>query len=66
MENLRAAREVLVGLGGYMVLMDLPEAGRGWIDVWGTPPAGLGVMKQLKAAFDAKAILNPGRFVGGI
>ncbi|MFI5339183.1 MAG: FAD-binding oxidoreductase [Candidatus Methylomirabilales bacterium] len=65
-ENLRAAREILVGLGGYMVLMNLPEAARGWIDVWGTPPAGLGVMKRLKAAFDAKAILNPGRFVGGI
>ncbi len=65
-ENLRAAREILVGLGGYMVLMHLPEAARGWIDVWGTPPAGLGVMKRLKAAFDAKAILNPGRFVGGI
>lgn len=64
--GLSAAREILVGLGGYMVVMQLPEATRDWIDVWGTPPDGLGVMKRLKAAFDAKGILNPGRFVGGI
>jgi len=65
-KSLTAAREILVGLGGYMVVMKLPEAARDRIDVWGTPPDGLGVMTRLKAAFDAKGILNPGRFVGGI
>lgn len=64
--GLMAAREALVGLGGYLVVMKLPEAARGQIDVWGTSPEGLGVMKRLKAAFDGKGILNPGRFVGGI
>ena len=63
--NLRS-REALVGLGGYLVVMALPDAARDGIDVWGTPPEGLSVMQRLKAAFDAKAILNPGRFVGGI
>ena len=64
--GLSTAREILVGLVGYMVVMQLHEAARDGIDVWGTPPDGLGVMKRLKAAFDAKGILNPGRFVGGI
>jgi glycolate oxidase FAD binding subunit len=65
-EDLMAAREVLVGLGGYLVVMKLPEAARDRIDTWGTAPDGLGVMKRLKAAFDGKGILNPERFVGGI
>jgi glycolate oxidase FAD binding subunit len=39
---------------------------RDGIDVWGTPPEGVDVMRRLKAAFDPKGILNAGRFVGGI
>lgn len=65
-QSLSAAREGLVSLGGYLVVMALPEAARDGIDVWGMPPDGLGVMQRLKAAFDPKGILNPGRFVGGI
>lgn len=64
--GLIAAREALVGLGGYLIILRLPEAARDRIDVWGVPPDGLGVMKRLKAAFDGKGILNPERFVGGI
>jgi len=65
-QSLAAAREALVSLGGYLVVLALPEAARDRVDVWGTSPDGLGVMKRLKAAFDAKGILNPGRFVGHI
>jgi glycolate oxidase FAD binding subunit len=65
-QSLSAAREGLVSLGGYLVVMALPDAARDGIDVWGTPPEGLSVMQRLKAAFDPKGILNPGRFVGGI
>jgi glycolate oxidase FAD binding subunit len=65
-QSLTAAREALVGLGGYLVVMALPDAARDGIDVWGAPPEGLSVMQRLKAAFDPKGILNPGRFVGGI
>ena len=61
-----AARAALVGLGGYLMVMKLPAATRDQIDVWGTLPEGLGVMQRLKSAFDAKGILNPGRFVGSI
>ncbi len=65
-EGLTAARETLVSLGGFLVVLRLPEAARDGIDVWGGSPEGLGVMKRLKAAFDAKGILSPGRFVGRI
>lgn len=65
-QSLIAAREALVGLGGYLVVLKAPEAARDTIDVWGKTPTGLEVMKRLKTAFDAKGILNPGRFVGGI
>ena len=63
-QRLGAARDALSNLGGYLVIMALPEAVRDGIDPWGGTLEGLGVMARLKAAFDAKGILNPGRFVG--
>lgn len=33
---------------------------------WGTPPAGLDLMRRLKAEFDPAGLLNPGQFVEGI
>ena len=65
-DGLHAARQALIEMGGYLVVMDTPEGVRGDIDVWGTTPDGLCVMRRLKTAFDAKDILNPGRFIGGI
>jgi glycolate oxidase FAD binding subunit len=64
--SLAAAREALGGMGGFLVVLDAPAPVRAQVDVWGPAPDGLGVMQRLKAAFDAKGILNPGRFVGGI
>jgi glycolate oxidase FAD binding subunit len=64
--NLIAAREALAAFGGYLVVLDAPEAVRTHGDVWGPPPDGVAVMRRLKAEFDPKGILNPGRFVGGI
>lgn len=65
-DHLRVVRQLLAGLGGYLVVMKLPEVARHTIDVWGPPPDGLEIMKRLKGAFDAKGILNPERFVGAI
>ena len=36
------------------------------IDVFGSPPAALPLMRALKERFDPEGILSPGRFVGGI
>jgi glycolate oxidase FAD binding subunit len=36
------------------------------IDAWGHPPAAIATMRALKAEFDPRGMLAPGRFVGGI
>jgi glycolate dehydrogenase FAD-binding subunit len=36
------------------------------LDAWGNAGDAVGLMKAVKAQFDPKATLNPGRFVGGI
>jgi glycolate oxidase FAD binding subunit len=64
--SLAASREALAALGGFLVVLDAPAPVRAQVDVWGPPPEALRVMQRLKAAFDAKGILNPGRFVAGI
>ncbi len=39
---------------------------RAGLDAWGEPPAALATMRALKARFDPRGVLAPGRFVGGI
>jgi len=36
------------------------------LPVWGIEPPSLPVMRDLKAAYDPKGTLNPGRYIGGI
>ncbi len=36
------------------------------LDAWGEPPSTLATMRALKAAFDPRSVLAPGRFLGGI
>ena len=61
-----AAREALTALGGFLVVMEAPEALRAALDVWGPMPAEVTWMRQIRSAFDPKAILNPGRFIDAI
>jgi len=61
-----AAREALTTLGGFLVVMEAPEALRATLDVWGPMPAEVTWMRQIRSAFDAKAVLNPGRFIDAI
>jgi glycolate oxidase FAD binding subunit len=51
---------------GYLVVLRAPLAWKeGW-DVWGPTRADFPLMKAVKRAFDPRATLAPGRFVGGL
>jgi glycolate oxidase FAD binding subunit len=52
--------------GGYLVVERAPAAWKPALDVWGPPPAGFHLMKGIKAAFDPRRLLAPGRFVGNL
>ena len=43
-----------------------PGAGPSPCDVFGSPPSSLELMRAVKARFDPRRVLAPGRFVGGI
>ncbi len=62
-ERLRAAAG---DLGGALVVERCLPALKRSIDAWGAPGDDLEVMRKLKAAWDPKGILSPGRALGGI
>ena len=47
--------------GGSLAIL-----GSSKLDAWGSPGDALPLMRAVKAQFDPKSTLNPGRFVGGI
>ena len=60
-------REALAVEGGSLVVERAPLGLKRAADVWGpVPETALAVMKRLKAEFDPRGVLNPGRFVGGL
>jgi glycolate oxidase FAD binding subunit len=59
LDDLRARA---IDAGGHAVILDAPDALRA--DPWGPPPAGLAIMRRLKAAFDPAGVLNRGQFIG--
>ena len=67
MSLVASLREALAEEGGNLVVERAPLALKRAVDVWGPVPApALAVMKRVKAEFDPRGILNPGRFVGGL
>lgn len=62
LDRMRGAVEA----GGQVIVRRAPAAAKKELDVWGPPPTGFVLMRELKRTLDAKGILNPGRFVGGI
>jgi glycolate oxidase FAD binding subunit len=62
-ERLRAK---LRASGGSVVALKVPDVLRGSLDVWDSNSSALPLMREIKRRFDAKRILNPSRFVGGI
>jgi len=63
---LASLRSFLATGGGTAVLLSAPPALRQSVDVWGNAGSALPLMKRVKQQFDPCAILNRGRFVGGI
>jgi len=64
LERLRAT---VAEVGGGVIIERGPRALRERIDPWGAvPPPALAVMRAIKTEFDPRAVLNPGRFVGGL
>ncbi len=51
---------------GHAVLAAAPPPVKAAMDVWGPPPPGLAIMRELKRQFDPLGVLNPGRFVAGL
>ena len=51
---------------GFLSILTAPNTVKESMDVWGYSGNSLQVMRQIKAQFDSKNILSPGRFVGGI
>ena len=65
-EALVAARRFVEGLGGNLVLTEVPDSLEQVVDRFGTLPPSFGIMRRLKERFDPDRRLNPGRFVGGL
>ncbi|HUK66083.1 MAG TPA: FAD-binding oxidoreductase [Anaeromyxobacteraceae bacterium] len=62
----KEARAALLAQRGSLVLCSAPPALRSGLDPWGTPPAAIRVMREVKDRLDPEHRLAPGRFVGGI
>ena len=66
-DELQALRHRCVGAGrGAFVVEAAPVELKRRFDVWGDAGQGASIMRRLKAEFDPNAVLNPGRFAGGL
>jgi glycolate oxidase FAD binding subunit len=63
-EHLPHLRRELEAAGGSLMVLKQPVEGK--LDCWGTLPDSLPLMREIKRRFDPEAVLNPGRFLGGI
>jgi glycolate oxidase FAD binding subunit len=65
-EALLSLRRDAEALDGSLVLETAPLSLKRSLDTWGNVREGFSVMRRLKAEFDPRALLTPGRFLGGI
>ena len=65
-DALRQLRQSAMETHGNLIVETAPPELKQHIDVWGPVGDTLGLMKQVKARFDANGLLNPGRFVSKI
>jgi glycolate oxidase FAD binding subunit len=65
-EALLSLRREAETLDGSLVLEVAPLSLKRSLDTWGKVREGFSVMRRLKAELDPRALLTPGRFLGGI
>ncbi len=65
-DKLSEAHDVILAVADHATILAAPPAWKRGLDVWGREPAGFDVMQALKAQFDPRRVLNPGRFAGFI
>jgi glycolate oxidase FAD binding subunit len=51
---------------GHAVMLAAPLEFKQSVDIWGSPPPALELMRKIKKQFDPHGLLNPGRHLGGI
>ena len=59
-------RAKVATLHGSVVVQKCPTELKDRVDIWGGEPSGIGVMRRLKAQYDPKNTMNPGRYVGSL
>jgi glycolate oxidase FAD binding subunit len=65
-DGLHALRHEAEAVEGSLVVEAAPPVLKAGLDVWGKAGDAFPVLRRLKAEFDPRGVLNPGRFVGGI
>jgi glycolate oxidase FAD binding subunit len=64
--RLRQLRDQCMSVADNVTVLAAPREWKADIDVWGSTPETIDVMRALKEQFDPNRVLNPGRFVGRI
>ncbi len=59
-------RKAAENVGGALVVISASAEVKAQVDVWGTPGTAFELMRKMKATWDPKGILAPGRFVGSL
>ena len=65
-DRLTQLRQFAMAVRGNLIVETAPPKLKQHIDVWGSVGDTLGLMKQVKARFDSRSLLNPGRFVSSL
>ena len=59
-------RRLCQSLGGFLTVLEAPDAIKSKLDIWGYTGNALSIMQKLKHQFDPENLLSPHRFVEGI
>lgn len=63
-KSLAGLQAGLLEVAAHVTILSAPPELKTCLDVWGRQPETLSVMRALKAEFDPKRTINPGRLVG--